>query len=441
MFLMDTETAYNLALDYLYSFVDYSLKHSSELAKADFNLGRMRDLMAALGNPQDTYPTIHIAGTKGKGSTSAFCASALQTSGRKVGLYTSPHLQDYAERIQINGTPIPHTQLIELVDLIKPAVASIPLLTTFEITTALAFMHFARQHVDAAVIEVGLGGRLDATNILHPRVSVITSLSYDHTAVLGNTLTLIAGEKAGIIKPGVPVVSSPQTDEALTVLQKIAAERGCQLTLVGRDLPYRPLEHTLDHQTFEITPSGVPLTLSIPLLGAHQVENAATAYAALQHSGFDLSDQQIAQGFAQVSWPCRFELASRQPTLILDSAHNEDAFQRLTQTLQTYFPGRKVLLILGISEDKHLVAMLSAIQPLIDRLIVTRADHPRALEPEKIIATAQQLGLPCESVSPVSAALNRALEIAQKNGSIILSAGSMFVTAEVKTAWQNKVAK
>lgn len=436
---MDTETAYNLALDYLYSFVDYSLKHSSELAKADFNLGRMRQLMARLGDPQERYPSIHVAGTKGKGSTSALCAAALQAGGKKVGLYSSPHLQDYTERIQVDGKPVSHAELAELVELVKPAVAQIPLLTTFEITTALAFVYFERQKVDAAVIEVGLGGRLDATNIINPRVAVITSLSYDHTAVLGNTLTLIAGEKAGIIKPGVPVVSSPQKEEALKVLENIAAERACEFTLVGREVLYTAGEHTLNGQDFQVSRPGFPtVEFCIPLLGQHQVENAATAYAALHAGGFDLTEAQIAQGFARVKWPCRFEIASLEPTLIYDSAHNEDAFERLTQTLQTYFPGRKVVMILGISEDKHLVAMLKAIQPLIDTLIVTRADHPRALEAEKISATAQEIGLRCEVSIPVKTALKRALEIGQKNGSIILSAGSMFVTAEVKTAWQER---
>jgi len=184
---MDTETSYNKALDYLYSFVDYSLKHSSELAKADFNLDRMFALMESLGNPQDQYYIIHVAGTKGKGSVSALCAAGLQVAGYKVGLYTSPHLLDYCERIQINGAPISHGQLVELVEEIKPHVAQIEKLTTFEITTALAFMAFAKYGVNAAVFEVGLGGRLDATNIVTPKVSVITSLSYDHTAVLGDT--------------------------------------------------------------------------------------------------------------------------------------------------------------------------------------------------------------------------------------------------------------
>lgn len=222
---MDIETRYNQALDYLYSFVDYSLKHSSELAKADFNLDRMFALMESLGEPQNKYPIIHVAGTKGKGSVSALCASALRAAGYKVGLYTSPHLEDYTERIRINGEPISHEQLIELVEEIKPHVAEIPKLTTFEITTALGFMAFAKFGVDAAVLEVGLGGRLDATNVVTPKVSVITSLSYDHMAVLGNTLALIAGEKAGIVKDGVPVVSAPQKDEALEVLLRVAKDR------------------------------------------------------------------------------------------------------------------------------------------------------------------------------------------------------------------------
>ncbi len=442
---MNTETAYNLALDYLYSFVDYSLKHSSELAKADFNLDRMRALMAELGNPQNNYACLHIAGTKGKGSTAALCASALQAAGKNVGLYISPHLQDYTERIQVNATPVSHAELVALVEIIKPAVAKIPKLTTFEITTALGFLHFSRQKVEAAVIEVGLGGRLDATNIITPRVSVISSLSYDHTAVLGNTLALIAGEKAGIIKAGVPVVSSPQKAEALDVLESVAKEKRCDFTLIGRDYTYQAREHSLLGQSFEIgrpnQPTQASIVLNIPLLGQHQVENATTAYAALQKSGFGLNELQIAQGFAQVIWPCRFEIANLEPTVIFDSAHNEDAFERLSQTLKTYFPGRKIVLILGISEDKHLKEMLLAIGSLIQTLIVTRADHPRALEPEKIIEVvenSQLTGFDVESVTPVKTALGRALEIAQVNGSIILSAGSMFVTAEVKSAWQKK---
>ena len=437
---MDTETRYNLALDYLYSYVDYSLKKADQLAAANFNLDRMRALMAKLGDPQNSYPVIHVAGTKGKGSTSALCAAALMASGRKTGLYTSPHLQDYAERIQLDGQPIPHDILADLVDEMKPAVESIPALTTFEITTALGFLYFARAHADAAVIEVGLGGRLDATNIVTPRVSIITSLSYDHMAVLGETLAKIAGEKAGIIKPGIPVVSSPQKPEALEVLVNVAAGRNSPLTLVGLDALYQAGQRSLEGQEFEAWNPGLPhQTFKTPLLGDHQVQNAVTAWAALKASGLDLDDSHIRAGFASMKWPCRFEIASREnPTLIFDSAHNEDSFEKLTNTIQTYFPGRSVILILGISEDKHLFEMLSAMEGIISRLIITRANHPRALEMEKIVETAKKVTGRYETAAPVETALDRALEVARETGDIILSAGSMFVTAEVKTAWQKR---
>ncbi len=429
--MTDIEIAYNKALDYLYSFVDYSLKHSSELARAEFNLDRMFALMDALGNPQNAYPIIHVAGTKGKGSVSALCASALQAAGFRVGLYTSPHLLDYCERIQVNGEPISHELLVELVEEVKPAVAAIPKLTTFEITTALGFLAFARQGCSAAVIEVGLGGRLDATNIVTPRVSVITSLSMDHMAVLGDTLAKIAGEKAGIIKPGVPVVSSPQKEEALEVLERAARERGVPLTLAGQDVRFESKSASLEEQRFRIE----NVEFRIPLLGTHQLENAAAAYAALKVSGLGVSDEAIQKGFSQVKWRARFEIARRDPPVIFDSAHNQDSFAKLRQTLDEYFPGRQAYLIFGASEDKNIPGMFAEMKPKIKRLIVTRANHPRALEVEKILALAEQAGVESEAVCPVEAALARALELSQNDGSIVLSAGSMFVTAEVMSAW------
>jgi dihydrofolate synthase / folylpolyglutamate synthase len=446
---MDIETAYNQALDYLYSYVDYSLKKSSELAKAHFELGRMRALMDLLGNPQDAYPIIHVAGTKGKGSTSALAASALMAAGHKTGLYTSPHLQDYAERIQIDGKPIAHLQLVELVEELKPAVAKIPALTTFEITTALGFLYFARQKVQAAVVEVGLGGRLDATNVVTPRVAVITSLSYDHMAVLGNTLTLITGEKAGIIKPGIPVVSAPQPDEAMIVLEKTAAERNARLTLVGRDVSYQSLEHSLDGQTLAIldqpASSGNPLEgqelksviLRIPLLGMHQVVNAATAYTALQRSGLGLSEQAVRKGFGEVRWPCRFEILCRQPVVVLDSAHNADSARHLRQTLDDYFPGRPVFWVFSILEDKDAAGMLAELKPRLAHVIATQTDHPRVLEAEKIVKLVEPTGLPVELVRPGSAALDRAMSLAGING-IVLVAGSVAFAGEMKTVWEKR---
>jgi dihydrofolate synthase/folylpolyglutamate synthase len=453
---MDAETTYNQALDYLYSFVDYSLKKSSELAKANFNLARMRELMVSLGNPEQKYSILHVAGTKGKGSTCALMAYALTAAGYTTGLYTSPHLQDYVERIQIDGRPISHAKLVELVEKIKPSVAAIPQLTTFEITTALSFLYFAQQKVDAAVIEVGLGGRLDATNVVMPRVSVITSLSYDHMAVLGNTLTLIAGEKAGIIKPGVPVVSSPQKEEALVVLERVAKECHAPLTLVGREVTFEAGEHSLDGQTISIsrrlmagkrkgeTEGGMKdseniqesVILRLPLLGQHQVANGATAYAALKASGLKISDATVRRGFAGVTWPCRFEIVRREPPVILDSAHNQDSFEKLAQTLEDYLPSRPVLLIFGSSEDKDLAGMLAALKGRLKLVLATVAVHPRAIAPEKIVEAANRLGVKAEIAVPVKFALTRALELAAGGREIVLSAGSMFVTAEVKTAWE-----
>jgi dihydrofolate synthase/folylpolyglutamate synthase len=438
--MSDTDARYNQTLDYLYSFVDYSLKHISELAKAEFNLDRMFALMEALGNPQEKYPIIHVAGTKGKGSVSALCASGLKVAGYKVGLYTSPHLWDYVERIQINGESILHEQLIELVEEIKPAVARIPKLTTFEITTALGFLAFAKNGVNAAVIEVGLGGRLDATNVVTPTVSVITSLSYDHMAVLGNTLALIAGEKAGIIKEGIPVVSAPQAKEALDVLERVARERNCPFVLVGKDIQFKRLESSLNGQSLSITDRlrHSTVDLQLPLLGEHQIENAAIAYTALKASKIPISNDAIQKGFAQVKWPARFEILRREPPVVIDSAHNRDSARRLRETLDEYFPDLPVILIFCALEDKDISGMLDELKPRLERVVATRADHPRAPSAEWMAEQVQKAGIPVEAVAPVTTALERALELAEA-GKLVLAAGSVAFAGEVSGAWRARV--
>src|SRR5512138_3339177 len=435
--MSDIEVQYNQALDYLYSFVDYSLKHISELARAEFNLDRMFALLEELGEPQGRYPIIHVAGTKGKGSVSAFCASALKAAGYKTGLFSSPHLWDYVERIQIDGEPISHAQLVELVDEVKPAVKKVPKLTTFEITTAIAFLAFAKNNVDAAVIEVGLGGRLDATNVVMPKVSVITSLSYDHTAILGNTLVAIAGEKAGIIKRGTPVISAPQVPEALDVLERVAKQRNSPLILVGRDVKFERQASFLDGQDIAISDQRSAISLRIPLLGAHQVENAAIAYAALNASGLDVSDEAIRKGFAEVKWPARFEILRSQPPVVIDSAHNRDSARRLHETLDEYFPETPMILVFCALEDKDILGMLEELKPRIDCVVATHAEHPRAPSAEWTAEQVRKVGIPVEAVALVAEALERALELADER-KLVLSAGSVAFAGEISAAWRNR---
>jgi dihydrofolate synthase/folylpolyglutamate synthase len=233
------------------------------------------------------------------------------------------------------------------------------------------------------------------------------------------------------------VVSAPQADEALEVLERVAKERNCPFVLVGKDVKFDRLTSSLDGQTLrviDLQPS--TLDLQLPLLGSHQIQNAATAYAALKASGINISDEDIQKGFSQVKWRARFEVVRRNPPVIFDSAHNQDSFEKLRETLEEHFPGKLVYLIFGASEDKNIPGMFAEMKPKIKKLIVTRADHPRALEPEHIRQLADQAGLESEAVSPVESAFRRALELSEKDGSIVLSAGSMFVTAEVMRAWQ-----
>jgi len=452
---MDTDRAYQQTLDYLYSFVDYSLQRSVRYSPEQFDLERIQALMTALGNPERDYPIIHVAGTKGKGSVASFCASALRAARYRTGLYTSPHLEEYTERIQIDGQPIPPTDLVTLVEAMKPQIEAIPRLTTFEITTALAFLYFKQQGVGAAVIEVGLGGRLDATNVCQPKVAVITSLSYDHTYLLGETLAEIAAEKGGIIKSGVPVVLAPQKDEARLVIERIAAQCQAPLTQIGRDYLFARVAHTLENQTLLVWPASdqwrldtfiesggghewEPVRLTIPLLGYHQVENAATAYAALQvarQAGFMVDETAIRQGFSEVYWPARFEVLQRFPPVIVDSAHNRDSAEKLRRALDDYFPGYAVILVFGASEDKDIHGMFAELLPRVRQVVATKSVHPRAIEPEVLVEMVHQFGRPARAIPQVEAALEEALGLAEGEA-VVMVTGSIFVAASARQAWK-----
>ena len=437
-------TAYKDALDYLYSFVDFSLQKTSTYSPDRFKLERMQTLAEAMGNPHLSYPTIHVAGTKGKGSVCALCASTLYQAGYKVGLYTSPHLDDYVERIQINGQFISHAKLVEMIEFIKPYVAAVPDLTTFEITTALAFLYFSLQKVDMAVIEVGLGGRLDATNIVQPVVSAITSISYDHTQLLGDTLTAIAGEKAGIIKPGIPVVNSSQVEEARIVVERVAHDRGSPLIQVDRDICYQKLSHSLQRQTFKVWSAGnngiAPATLSIPLLGDHQLVNAATAYGILQEfnqRGIPVESEALQHGFASAFWPGRFEVIQASPPVVLDCAHNRDSAMKLRFTLNEYFPGKPVIMVFGASEDKDISGMLDELMPLVKELVAVRSFHPRAIAPDELVEMAASYGRQVDCIEDIPTALEKALQLVGEDG-LILVTGSIFVVAEARKYWEKK---
>jgi len=444
---MSIDPNYQAALDYLYSFVDFSLTHQQNLAPENFDLSRMRALMTVLGNPEQRYKSIHVAGTKGKGSVSAFCASALREAGFKTGLYTSPHLKDFEERIQINGQSISQTDLVEIVEAIKPYVAAIPRLTTFEITTALAFWHFARQGVEIAVIEVGLGGRLDATNVITPLVSVITSISKDHTYVLGDTLSEIATEKGGIIKPGIPVVLAPQREEPRQKLVEIAAERGSPITQVGHDYKFSIKSRALNGQVFSLWKTDEtrnPALLEIPLLGDHQAENAATAYVTLQtikNAGVEISEGALRQGLAETEWPGRFEIMRREPPVIIDSAHNAYSARVLQNTLDQYYPDKPYVLILGFSADKEIDKMVKTWLPRAQHIIATQSGHPRAMPPAELAEVIRNLtAIPVTTAPDAASALTTALEIAGDD-QLIITAGSVFIAASVRVAWMEWAAE
>ncbi len=452
---------YQETLDYLYDFVNFEHRRLDQYSAENFSLDRVYELLELLGNPHESFRSIHIAGTKGKGSVAMMCAATLSASGLKTALYTSPHLQDFRDRIRILSPSdgdgrISKARVVELVERLKPATEKIPNLTWYEQVTAIAFLHFSDEAVDIAVVEVGLGGRLDASNVLTPLVSVITSLSFDHTYLLGNTLADIAIEKAGIIKTGVPAISSPQRPEALAELERIARERNAKITVIGREWAYEATEErlskdrALENWKHEILLTKTPDSSLIPagtrfslaLAGRHQQENAVVAMATLDAIKDDfptLTITAVKDGLAHVVWPGRMQVLTHglgQPTLLADCAHNVDSARKLVLTIQNDFEFEKLILILGATADKDVKGILSSLLPIFDRVLFASSGHPRASDPGELARQAAELGFESQTYVDVAEALRSAWSMSQE-GDLICVTGSIFLVGDLLNQWES----
>jgi dihydrofolate synthase/folylpolyglutamate synthase len=433
---------YRQAIEYILSFADWERTPAQAFAAANFDLRRVHSLLARLGNPHLGRQTIHIAGSKGKGSVAAMIASVLQAAGYRSSLYTSPHLHNIRERIVVDGQPIGEDEFARLTQVLAPQVAAenedgrFGQLTTFELLTALAFLYFQHRDVQWQVLEVGMGGRLDATNVVDEKaVCVITSISLEHTAILGDTVEKIAAEKAAILRPGTTAVMAPQPyPQAAAVIRQMAAELGDPLLDVGETYPVQRLGWDLTGQSFRLTGPDWSRQLWLPLLGAHQLENAATAVAAidaLSKEGTVISGGSIAEGLRQVRWPGRLEVLRDKPLIVADGAHNGDSARRLRQALSEDFSFDRAILVMGVSGDKTIEAMAEELAPLTHLLIATRSQHPRAAAPQAVAAAFAAQGVASETCPTVATALERAQALAGPDD-LICVVGSLFVVAEAR---------
>jgi len=452
---------YAEALNYIYGLSDFerSGKYRNDREQHLLREGRLLEL---LGNPQQSYSCTLIAGTKGKGSTAACIESVLRAANVRTGLYTSPDLHTFRERIRVCGRLISEEEVARLVPEVRAAAERIDREGTFnpfipyEVATALALFYFQQQAVQHAVVEVGIGGRLDATNVLMPLVSVIASISYDHMNVLGNTLTEIATEKAGIIKPGGIVVTSAQSPEALLAIARIAHERQARMIRVGPaeadpaqaeveagHLPalsyrYQPEKQSEERQTFHVfTPQGVYRDLEIPLLGLHQVENASLALATLEtlrasgrpECAWD--EAALRRGLREVRWSARLEIIGRRPMVVVDGAHNADSMQKLLRSLRELFTFRRLIVVLGFNADKDLPGMIQALAG-IDSVVLTRALNPRSATLERMqeLFAQHAPGVRVYTAGESRAAMELARTLAGSDD-LICATGSLYLAAEV----------
>jgi dihydrofolate synthase/folylpolyglutamate synthase len=409
-------------LDYLYGL---------EKLGTVLGLDSVRWILSLIGDPQDSFRTVHIAGTNGKGSVASMIASTLRVAGYKTGAYTSPHLISFTERITVDGEPIPESEVVRLTQLIKARTDEQDrdrAFTFFDFTTALAFEYFKNQGVDAAIVEVGLGGRLDSTNVVRPVVSVITNIALDHQEYLGNTIQEIAREKAGIIKEAIPVVTGA-TGDALDVIRDAAAHKA-RLYALGEDFEFKKTgEQTMSYK-------GIGLSfddLSISLRGDHQFFNASLALCTLEvvsKKGFEVDESSVRSGLSSTKWPGRLDLirmSPDKPEVLLDGAHNPDGARALAAFLRTHFEDRRKLLLFGVMKDKDFDLMLVELLPVVQQVILTRPDIARAAAPSELLSHAPSAILS----DSVEDGINKAFEAANVSDLIVI-AGSFYTVGEAK---------
>jgi len=432
------------AKDYLYGLVDYERTPAQMATAAYLNLDRMRELLVRTGNPHRALRCVHIAGTKGKGSTAAMTARILRAAGRRTGLYISPHLIDFRERMRIDDALIEEENLARLMAEIRPHVEAMrgrgmtP--TFFEVCTLVALLWFARQGVDAAVLETGMGGRLDATNVVEPLAAAITTLALDHTVELGESLALIAAEKAGIIKPGVPVVSAPQEPEAAEVIARIAAAQGSPLYRIGEEIHILP---GTGSGLNRFTIAGRLETyagLACPLLGAHQQINAAVAVGlaeCLREAGESIDTAAIREGITRVEWPGRLQVLREQPPVILDGAHDPVAMEALLAALDRHYAGYPRIYLLSFLREKDWPRMLRQLAPGARRFVLTATANPRAVPPDELAAEAAAVQVPVVTAPDIPTALRAVLADTLPDEMIVIT-GSLYAVGEALKWWQEK---
>jgi len=396
-------------------------------------LERIEALLDALDHPESRLSILHVGGTNGKGSTSAMLASMLEAAGLRVGSYTSPHLLAFPERIRVDGRPVAETTVARWVERLQPLLEKVHP-TFFEATTALALAAFAEAPVEVAVLEVGMGGRWDATTVGRPFVSILTPISYDHQAYLGATLSEIATEKAAIIRTG-PAVVAAQEPEVMRIIEARVRSTGLPLLRVGRELHVDVRENTLEGQIVDLAGPGWRYErCALPLLGLFQPGNALLAVAALHASGLSVSEAAVRLGLARVSWPGRFQLIQRRPALLLDGAHNPTGAQALASSLRHYFPRESVTLVVGISRDKDLGGILKVLAPLARRMILTAARNPRAATPGELQAHFPAFDGEVALASTPTDALETAFK---RPDEVTVVTGSLFLVADA-LAWSEK---